>query len=296
MRTWFGQLAREPLLHFFALGIGIFVVFGGRSGPGAQAPAEIVVTRGRIESLALSFGRTWQRPPTAAELDGLIRDYVREELAVREAKALGLDVDDVVVRRRLRQKLEFVSEDAAAQMEPSEQELRAWLAAYPERFRVERRFSFRQVFLDPERRGEQLADDASQLLAQLRADGGARAPGALGDPSLLDREFADIGTSELEGLFGEEFAAALGGLEPGRWEGPIGSAYGSHLVFVRERTGERPPELGEVRAAVLRDWTSAKRLEALEQLYQSLLGRQRVTIEAAPQVASGEPAGAPSGR
>jgi hypothetical protein len=113
------------------------------SGHDVREPGGIVVTRGAIESLAATFARTWQRSPTDAELEGLIRDYVRDEVYYREALALGLDRDDTVVRRRLRQKLEFVSEDLAAQAEPTDAELRAYLEAHPESFRGERRFTFR---------------------------------------------------------------------------------------------------------------------------------------------------------
>ena len=120
----------------------------------ATAPDEIVVTQGRIDALTAAFTRTWQRPPTASERDGLIRDYIREEVYVREAIALGLDQDDMVIRRRLRQKLEFVSEDVLAPPEPTDGQLRAYLTAHPDAFRVEPRFTFRQIFLNGQRRGD----------------------------------------------------------------------------------------------------------------------------------------------
>ena len=121
----------------------------------ATAPGHILVTPGRIAALATAFQRTWQRPPTASELDGLIREYIREEVSTREAIVLGLEKDDSIIRRRLRQKLEFVSEDVAAQTEPTDDQLRAYLRGHPDTFRVEPRFTFSQVFLNPERRGAQ---------------------------------------------------------------------------------------------------------------------------------------------
>ena len=131
------RLLREPLLHFLLLGAGLFVAYGLRPHPGRdEAAGRIVVTQGQIENLADGFARAWQRPPTSEELAGLIRDHVREEVYCREAIALGLDKDDTVIRRRLRQKLEFVSEDLAGDAEPTDGDLRAYFAAHQDAFRV----------------------------------------------------------------------------------------------------------------------------------------------------------------
>jgi hypothetical protein len=130
------RLAREPLLHFLLLGGVIFGVFALVSRNDASRPGEIVVTEGRIASLGTAFARVWHRPPTGPELDGLMRDYVRDEVLAREALALGLDRDDTIIRRRLRQKLEFVSEDVAALAEPTEEQLHTYLKQHPDAFRA----------------------------------------------------------------------------------------------------------------------------------------------------------------
>jgi hypothetical protein len=126
------KFLREPLVHFLLLGSAIFVVYGLVSERGVEKPGHTTVTQGKIENLAATFARVWQRPPTDRELDGLIQDYIREEVLYREALALGLDRDDTVIRRRLRQKMEFVSEDFAAQAEPSREELLTYLKSHPE--------------------------------------------------------------------------------------------------------------------------------------------------------------------
>ena len=118
-----------------------------------------------------SFTQTRQRPPTQEEWEGLIRDRVRQEVFYREALALGLDKDDLIIRRRLQQKMEFVSDDVAAQAQPTDAELNAYLQAHPDSFRVDQRFTFRQVYLNPEKHGKSLARDAAQLLAQLNQAG-----------------------------------------------------------------------------------------------------------------------------
>lgn len=187
------RLLKEPLFHFLLLGAGLFLAYGWTSKPGSSSePGKIVVTVGHVEHLAAGFATTWQRPPTDAELKGLVDDWVREEIATREAIAMGLDKDDTVIRRRLRQKLEFVSDDIAAQAEPTDAELKAYLQAHAESFHVEPRFTFSQVYLDPAKHGDNLARDTAQLLAQLKQAGELPDASALGDSFLLENKFTAV--------------------------------------------------------------------------------------------------------
>jgi len=276
------RILREPLLQFLLIGGAIFAANGLLSNHTPAGRASIVVTQGRIESLAAAFSLTWQRPPTANEMEGLIRDYVREEVAAREAITLGLDKDDIIIRRRLRQKLEFVSEDVAARAEPTDAELRAWLSAHPADFGVDPTFTFSHVYLSPERRGAHLARDAALLLAKLQRAGVHADAAAEGDPFLLGHRFDALPARDVKSQFGMNFAAVLSTLPPGRWQGPIESGYGVHLVFLHGRTEARMPALDEVRDAVRREWSNAQKVEATERLYQKLLERYTVTIERPP--------------
>jgi hypothetical protein len=273
------RILKEPLLHFLVLGAAIFVAYGWVSKPTQDEPGKIIVTQGQIEHLATGFAKTHQRPPSADELAGLVRDRVREEVYYREAMALGLDRDDTIIRRRLRQKMEFVSDDIAAQSEPGDSDLNAYLQAHSDKFLVEERFSFRQVYLNPEKHGENLAHAAAQLLAQLNQAGVRADIAAMGDTSLLERDLTAASMGEITRQFGDAFAAKLGGLPPGQWQGPVESAFGVHLVLVNERTEGRLPVLAEVRDAVRREWEGERRLEANETFYQELLERYAVTIE-----------------
>jgi PPIC-type PPIASE domain len=277
------NLVREPLVHFLLLGALIFGAFKIISSETIE-PGKILITQGRIESLETAFSRTWRRPPTASELEGLIRDYVREEVFAREAVALGLDKEDTIIRRRLRQKLEFVSDDVAAHAEPTDEQLRAYLKEHAGTFRGDRRFTFSQVYLDPQRRGENLDRDAAQMLAQLRRAGSKADIAALGDSLLLENEFKVLPAREVVKQFGEKFAAKLGEMRAGQWQGPIESGFGVHLVLISERTDGSLPALEDVRAEVRREWINARRLETNEKFYQILRQRYVVTIER-PQVA-----------
>lgn len=275
-----GRLLREPLLHFLALGAALFALFAAfGQGPGGTE-RRIVVDAGTVEHLAAVFERTWQRPPTPGELEGLVADHVREEVLYREAVALGLDRDDVIVRRRMRQKLELFAEGLGRDADPSEEELSAFLAAHAERYRIESRLAFRQLYLSRDRRGPAAEADALHLLARLRA-GDARDPAPLGDPLPLPATMRDASLSEVGGQFGAPFAERLAELPLGEWSGPVESGYGLHLVRVEERSEGRLPRLAEVHDAVLRDWQAARAEEAVAQLYDALRARYEVVVEGA---------------
>jgi hypothetical protein len=278
---------REPLVHFLALGGLLFLVFqvrGGRAGS-----SRIVITPGQIDAMVAGFSRTWQRPPSDVELKGLVDDYVREEIATREAMALGLDRDDTIIRRRLRQKLEFVAEDTVDATPPTDADLQAWLDGHPEAFRIEPAVSFRHVYLNPDRRGAAAAADAVSLLAQLSAAGPAARIDEAGDPLMLPRELERSTRSEVARQFGDEFADAVVTVEPGRWTGPIRSGYGLHLVFVRERADGRVPTLAEARPAVEREFLAARRRRELDAMYERLLARYQVTVDPRPAAPGGAP-------
>jgi len=275
-------LLREPLLHFLLLGAALFLLDAWLRPPAAPGPAasEIVVTEARVRNLAQNFRRTWQRPPTRAELDGLVEGHVREEVLVREARALGLDRDDAIVRRRLQQKMEFVSEEAMALAKPGDDELQAYLDAHASEFRTEPRVSFVQVFLDPRKRGATLQADARQLLQALERAGPSADAAAQGDRlMLLEARYENETQSELARLFGEDFADALPRQPVGRWVGPIASGYGVHLVRVEKLTPSATPALSDVRPAVERDWTNARRRELDRALYERLRAKYTIRVE-----------------
>lgn len=273
------HFAREPLVHFLLLGAALFLWYawsGGGAGPGSN---RIVLTSGQIDYLATGFQRTWQRPPTEAELKGLIDDWVKEEIATREAMAMGLDRDDVVLRRRLRQKLEFLVEDVVDQAPPSQAELESWLATHADAYRSEPQVAFRQVYVSVDRRGEGAEAEARRLLAELERMGDAAPVDELGDRLMLPSEVPLVDRREVASTFGQAFADEVLKLEPGRWSGPLQSGFGLHLVFVTERVEGRLPSLDEVRPAVERDFSAERRKEQLAALYQRLLEKYTVVIE-----------------
>jgi hypothetical protein len=275
------RLLREPLLQFLVLGTALFGLFHLVERKKAETPERIVVSSARIDNLADGFARTWRRPPGKEELRGLVDDYIRDEVFYREGRAAGLDRDDVIIRRRVRQKMEFFAEDIAAQ-EPGDDELTAFLKSHPDRFKTEDQFTFRQVFLSANRRAGTMENDTRQVANALAHSDANLDTASLGDPFLLGEEFNAVSRPDLAGIFGDDFAASISAIETGKWQGPISSSFGQHFVYVSERIQGGLPPLASVRAAVLREWSNARRLEAEQKLYASLRERYEIVVEAPP--------------
>ena len=282
------QVLREPLLHFLLIGAALFLVFRW-TGAGRRDSDRIVITTGRIEQLASGFARTWRRPPTEEELKHLVDESVREEIAAREAQAMGLDRDDTVVRRRLRQKFEFLVEGIADSDKPSDAELEAWMKKNPDSFRRAPQIAFRQVFLDRSRRGRAASEDAARLLATLRKSGPETDIRELGDSIMLPAEVPLSPTDEVARTFGDEFAAAVFKSDERRWSGPVESGFGMHLVLVTERVEGRPPVLSELREQVEREFLAERSRKRLDAVYEGLLKKYRVEV-ARPEAAAGKAA------
>jgi hypothetical protein len=254
------KLLKDPLLHFLLIGAALFLVFGFFKDPAGNEENRIVITSGDIEAMQANFSRTWQRPSTDGELQGLIEDKVRDEIAYREAAAMGL-------------------EDIAGLSSPSDDELAAYLEEHKDSFRQEPQVSFKQVYLNSDKRGAGVDEAARAMLAELAAAGPGADLESFGDPNMLPAEFPLYYVSDVEKIFGASFAKGILEVEPGNWAGPVMSSYGLHLVFVRERIEGRDPELAEVRVEVEREWAAKRRREFKEQTYKKLRERYTVIIE-----------------
>ena len=274
-------LLREPLFQFLVLGGVLFSLSHLVDRNKAEAPDRILVSSARIDNLADGFARTWRRPPSKEELQGLIDDYIRDEVFYREGRAAGLDRDDVIIRRRVRQKVEFLAEDASS-AEPGDDQLAAYLEANPARFRTDDRLTFRQVFLSANRRERTINDDSKQVADALTQLGATGDTTSLGDPFLLGEDFKAVSQTDVVGIFGDDFAKYLAAVELGRWQGPISSSFGQHFVYISERIPGGLPPLAAVREAVLREWSNARRLEAEQKLYRSLRDRYDIVVETPP--------------
>jgi len=272
MKHLTGRLLREPLLHFLAIGGLIFLLFAAVDDTRLAPTDVIVITPERIDQLAAGFNSVWMRMPTDDELDALIDGDVREEIYYREALALGLDRNDAMVRRRLRQKMEFLTDTGADLLEPAAGELEAYLLANEQTFRRGPRLAFEQIYLGETPPPETITRSLDALRADPPTD-----PSALGERTLLPAQLGLSPPNAIDGVFGKGFFERLAEISLGEWAGPVKSAYGVHLVRILDSLPARMPPLEEVRDAVLRDWKAAKALEIRELHYARL--RQRYVVE-----------------
>ncbi|MCZ6915655.1 MAG: peptidylprolyl isomerase [Gemmatimonadetes bacterium] len=272
------KLLKEPLLHFLALGAVLFAIGILRGDAAQPSNNRIAITPGVVERLLEGFRLTWQRPPTEDEFRGLLQDYLKEEVLYREALVMGLDRDDQIIRRRMRQKLEFLTADLVESIEPTDEDLQAHLDANPNLYRQETRISFTQVFFQERPDAEQPRSSALSMLQYLRTTPDAD-PEVLGDPFMYPAAHRDMLERDLLSVFGEEFTAQIVELPVGEWSGPVTSAFGLHVARGDALESGRLSELHEVRNAVYRDLVSERVREAEQGYFEGLLSQYTVTME-----------------
>ena len=266
---------REPLTHFLIAGLAVFALASLRDQPVDPASRTIIIREEQVTRLAARWQAAWGRAPTTGEIDALIRDHVKEEVYYREAKRLGLDEDDPIIRRRLRAKMEYMGSAAAEAAVPTDAALQAWIDRNPARYAADVRISFDQIYLG-QGDGDTLASRASAVRQQLRGSADWQ---ALGERLSLPRSLKDADRASIARQFGDGFAAELPKLARGAWHGPVASGFGAHLVRVQAVTTAVPPRLADVRQAAENDWRAETRAAREARAYQALLDSYSITIE-----------------
>jgi len=270
--------AREPLLHFLALGAVIFAfnAWRGKTRTVEGSSPRIEVTAEVIDRLRAGYERQFGQAPDAEELRGLVTAHIREEVLCREALALGLDRDDTIVRRRMAQKMEFLTGDLAGVAEPNEASVREFFERNAARYARPARVSFRHIYFSQEKRGAKGEAAAREALAALAKGAGDE---AMGDAFLHGFEFVERETQEITVLFGGEFATELAALREGEWSGPVASSYGLHLVRVDARGPVQPASFDAVRATVVRELNEERRSTANREIFEKLRERYQVAVD-----------------
>lgn len=272
---WLIRLAKEPLVHFVIVGAAIFVLHAAlRPTPELR---RIEVSEPVVQALTQDHVRRTGTPPTDGQVAALVEQFVDDEVLFREALALGLDRGDPVVRRRLIQKMRFLTEDIAPVPEPHESELEAYLGRHEDRYRRPEELTLRQVYVGFSDGAVQVEERAEQLLRALQS---GVDPNGMGDPFLHGSAFESIAVDTLDRRFGPGFAASLAGMPSQTWVGPVESAYGLHLVWIESRRPSRAPTLAEVVDAVRRDWLEEQRAETNREALDRL--REGYDIEMVP--------------
>jgi hypothetical protein len=276
MKRWL----REPLLHFLVAGGVLFAAYAWlnpstpAAGPG---PRQVRIGAGEVRWLTETWVRQWHREPTAEELGVLVSNLLKEELLSREAREMRLDEGDTIVRRRLAQKLEFLLQDTAKLVEPTETELRNLYDAAPDAYRTEPRVSFTQIYFSRERRSD-ASKDVAETLTKLAAASTVDV-GDLGDRLLVEAEFRNADRQTVATAFGPRFAEAVFALRPGAWHGPVESGYGLHLVRVSEKDPGRRRDFAEVRAEVVERWREQRQRQSEARFFKRLMEKYDVVLD-----------------
>lgn len=267
------RFLREPLLHFIAIGGLFFLIYTVVNDTYDNSTNTIFITPERIGQIAAVFNGVWNRMPTDEELDNLIEEEVRSEVYYRDALALGLDKNDAIVRRRLRQKMEFLTDTSIYLKEPSTGELETYFAANEQTYRSEPHLAFEQIYLGESPPEDTVSQTLKTLLSEPTMD-----PSTLGQRTLLPSQLRLSQPDAIDSVFGKGFYSQIAELAPGEWGGPVTSVYGTHLIRTLDGQPARMPPLEEVRDSVLRDWKSAKANENREQEYAKRRSRYIVEI------------------
>ena len=273
-----GQILKSPLLHFFAIGGLIFLVFSFVNDDlPVPEPDQITLTLQEAKRLSEQFASTWSRQPTNQELEALLQNWAREEASVREALSLGLDRGDSVIRQRLKLKMDFIAESGAAALAPDETDLQSYLEANPERFRRPARMSFEQILTE-------LPADSEEISAIRTALQDGADPSAFGNASLLLGSIPMTPAPAIDRMFGTGFHEALSQLPKGSWEGPVESGYGMHFVRVIDSSDAVMPPLADIKESVEAEWRAAKTEEMKKVFGQALLDRYTVSLPSPTEV------------
>lgn len=267
------RFLREPLLHFIIIGGLFFLFYTALNDAGENSTDTILITPERIGQIATAFNGVWSRMPTDEELNNLIEEEVRSEIYYRDALALGLDKNDAIVRRRLRQKMEFLTDTGIYLQEPSVEELATYFAANEQAYQIKPRLAFEQIYL-----GESPSEDTVSQILQTLLSEPAMNPSSLGQLTLLPAQLKLSTPGAIDSVFGKGFYSQLAELAPGEWGGPVTSVYGTHLIRALDGLPARRSPLEEIRDSVLRDWRSAKANENREQDYAKRRSRYIVEI------------------
>jgi peptidyl-prolyl cis-trans isomerase C len=274
------KLLKEPLLHFLVIGAALFALNAWRESrePAPRDGARIEVTAAVIDRLRAAFERQFGQSPNVEELRNQVTTHIREEVFCREALALGLDRDDTIVRRRLAQKMEFLSADIVSAMEPSDAMMAEFFGKNAAHYAKAGRVSFRHVYFSREKHGTGVDAAAREALAALEKGASDE---TMGNPFLHGYEFAERDQNDVIATFGAEFAKQLAALPANGWRGPVASSYGLHLVRVESRSEPRAVKLDEVRETVLRDFNDDRRNTANREVFEKLKERYQVAVDEA---------------
>lgn len=272
-RSLLGRVLREPLLHFTVIAAVIFALSALMIRTDQTDPQQIVITDGDLAQMLIAW-RAQDRPqPSPAQIRNMLATKVHEEVLYREALAMGLDEDDVIIKRRLAQKMDFLAEDLSDLRVPTREDLRDWLQTHPADFAEPPRVAFSHKYYSFDQHG---TDTQAAAISALAAASTGVPKGA--DRFMYKGTYANQSPAQISAIFGQIFADTLFNQKPGRWAGPIESGFGWHLVHIDSLIPGRVPALEKIEDQVTRSWVIAQREVVKGMAYEAMRDKYKIVL------------------
>jgi hypothetical protein len=261
------KFLREPFFHFIVIGMALFFLYG-LVNKNIDSKDTILITDFDLENIISSFEMQWKRNPTEQELQSIINQNIKQEVFYKEALKMNLDHNDEIIKRRLSQKMQFLSNDIAALSEPTDDLLKAYYKENSDKYLTPTTYTLYQITFSPDERKNNYTD-ASEILKQF-SDASFDDMQLKGDKLPFSYFFEDVNANELGLQLGSKFPDELKSQEINKWVGPIQSGFGYHLVYITNKVEPFVPEFEMVKKEVLRNYEYDKQIETNELIYQEL--------------------------
>jgi len=272
------QWLKEPLFHFLVIGAGLFLLYGVTAEETQDEETRIEINTVRADRMVTLWEKRWNRPPTQEEFTGLTEQYINEEVLYREALAMGLDKDDPVVRRRMAQKVKFISNDIITIDTPSDTVLQSYLDKHASKYQLAGKVTFQHIYFNPAKHDAAMEEEAKSLLVKLSKDNHGIDMQSVGDGFMHGTTFKELKVFEINRLLGKDFSKKLFEQPTGKWVGPLVSGYGLHLVYIDAKTASKTATLEMAKQSVLEDWTTDERKKVNDAFISNLRKQYNVTI------------------
>jgi len=270
------KLLKEPFLHFILIGAAMFLLYGLVNDK-TDSKNAIIINDFDVSSLISKWEMQWKRPPTEQELQNLINLNIKQEVFYQEALQMNLDHNDEIIKRRLAQKMQFLSNDIAAMMEPTDEILEEYFQKNSDKYLKPYSYSLFQITFSPDNRKDHFKD-AKEVLKKF-SNASFEEMSKKGDRLPFSYFFDDINVDELGLQLGSIFTEVLKDQELNKWVGPIPSGFGYHLVYILDKTEAQLPSFESVKKAVLRDFEYDNQKEIDEAIYQELKKKYEIEID-----------------
>lgn len=261
------KILKEPFLHFMLIGAAMFLLYG-LAGEKNSSKDEIVITDFDVNNIISTWEMQWKRPPSEKELQNLIGSNIKQEVFYQVALEMNLDHNDEIIKRRLAQKMQFLSNDIAAMVEPTDEILKEYFQEHSTKYLTQPSYSFYQITFSPDKRKDNY-NDAKDILEKY-TNATFDKMKQFGDQLPFSFYYENAYSNDLGLQLGSEFPKELKKAAFNQWTGPISSGFGYHLVYITQIKKPTIPSFNSVKKSVLRDFEYDNQQKIDEAIYQEL--------------------------